>query len=119
MSSTVNPMKAPQAPCLTPTASSTFCARSFWARFSCLKRFNRLKLLQPWLEARVNEGMQEVAVHNALMKICIDMNNRPEEYLTPDIYYNSKVVGECTAKSATRSSPFPRLQARQMRRRAR
>ena len=119
MSSTVNPMKAPQAPCLTPTAPSTFCARSFWARFSCLKRFNRLKLLQPWLEARVNEGMQEVAVHNALMKICIDMNNRPEEYLTPDIYYNSKVVGECTAKSATRSSPFPRLQARQMRRRAR
>ena len=55
MSSTVNPMKAPQAPCLTPTASSTFCARSFWARFSCLKRFNRLKLLQPWLEARVNK----------------------------------------------------------------
>ena len=118
MSSTVNPMKAPQAPCLTPTASSTFCARSFWARFSCLKRFNRLKLLQPWLEARVNEGMQEAAVHNALMKICIDMNNRPEEYLTLDIYYNSKVVGEYCEERDPQLS-FPRLQARQMRRRAR
>ena len=39
MSSTVSPMEAPQAPCSTPTAPSTFCARS------CLKRFNRLKLL--------------------------------------------------------------------------
>ena len=58
----------------------------------CRRRKNRLKLLQPWLEARVNEGVQEAAVHNALMKIYIDMNNRPEEYLTTNIYYDSKVV---------------------------
>jgi hypothetical protein len=25
--------------------------------------------MQPWLEARVNEGVQEPAVHNALMKV--------------------------------------------------
>jgi len=32
-------------------------------------------------------------VHNALMKIYIDMNNRPEEYLVSNMYYDSKVVG--------------------------
>eukprot|EP00964_Phaeocystis_antarctica_P050927 scaffold29677_cov73-Phaeocystis_antarctica.AAC.1 len=26
------------------------------------------------------------------------MNNRPEEYLSTNIYYNSKVVGECCEK---------------------
>ena len=30
--------------------------------------------------ARQREGVQEAAVHNALMKICTDMNNRPEEF---------------------------------------
>ena len=63
-----------------------------------VEKRNRLKLLQPWLEARVNEGVQEAAVHNALMKIYIDMNNRPEEYLTTNIYYDSKVVGEYCEK---------------------
>ena len=43
--------------------------------------------------------MQEAAVHNALMKICIDMNNRPEECcLSTNIYYDSQVVGECCEK---------------------
>jgi len=59
---------------------------------------NRLKLLQPWLEARVNEGVQEPAVHNALMKIYVDMNNKPEEHLAENIYYDSKVVGEYCEK---------------------
>ena len=47
-------------------------------------------------------------MHNALMKICIDMNNRPEEYLTLDIYYNSKVVGEYCEECDPQLS-FPRL----------
>eukprot|EP00303_Exanthemachrysis_gayraliae_P005622 CAMPEP_0206005570 /NCGR_PEP_ID=MMETSP1464-20131121/4652_1 /ASSEMBLY_ACC=CAM_ASM_001124 /TAXON_ID=119497 /ORGANISM="Exanthemachrysis gayraliae, Strain RCC1523" /LENGTH=1697 /DNA_ID=CAMNT_0053379013 /DNA_START=54 /DNA_END=5144 /DNA_ORIENTATION=+ len=59
---------------------------------------NRLKLLQPWLEARVNEGVQEPAVHNALMKIYVDMNNKPEEHLQTNMYYDSKVVGEYCEK---------------------
>ena len=32
------------------------------------------------------------------MKIYIDMNNRPEECLSTNIYYDSKVVGECCEK---------------------
>merc|ERR1719217_2048296 len=58
-----------------------------------VEKRNRLKLLQPWLEQRQNEGVQEAAVHNALMKIYIDMNNRPEEYLVSNMYYDSKAVG--------------------------
>jgi len=56
-------------------------------------------------------------VHNAFIKIYIDMNDRPEKYLTTNIttLYVSKVVGgESTARSATRGSP--RLQARHVRR---
>ena len=54
-------------------------------------------------------------MHNAFIKIYIDMNDRPEKYLTTNIYYDSKVVGgESTARSATRGSP--RLQARHVRR---
>ena len=63
----------------------------------CEKR-NRLKIIQPWLEQRQNEGVQEPAVHNALMKIYIDMNNRPEENLVQNMYYDSRVVGEYCEK---------------------
>ena len=61
----------------------------------CGRRKNRLKLLQPWLDARVNERAcrRRRCTKCALMKICIDMNNPPrEEYLTTNIYYDSKVV---------------------------
>lgn len=54
---------------------------------------NRLKLLQQWLEARVNEGNQEESVHNALAKIYIDANREPKDFLINNQYYNSKVVG--------------------------
>jgi clathrin heavy chain len=55
---------------------------------------NRLKLLQPWLEARVNESNQEEVVHNALAKIYIDLNRDPKEFLINNQYYNSQVVGQ-------------------------
>ncbi len=58
------------------------------------ERRNRLKLLQHWLEARVSEGNQEEAVHNALAKIFIDLNREPKEFLINNQYYNSKVVGQ-------------------------
>ena len=34
-----------------------------------MEKRNRLKILQPWLEQRQNEAVQEQAVVNALMKI--------------------------------------------------
>ncbi|KAJ3967704.1 hypothetical protein EV361DRAFT_871430, partial [Lentinula raphanica] len=42
---------------------------------------NRLKLILPWLEARVQTGSQDPAVYNAMAKIYIDSNNNPEAFL--------------------------------------
>lgn len=42
---------------------------------------NRLKLILPWLEARVQSGSQDPAVFNAMAKIFIDSNNNPETFL--------------------------------------
>lgn len=42
---------------------------------------NRLKLILPWLEARVQQGSQDPAVFNALAKIYIDSNSNPEAFL--------------------------------------
>jgi clathrin heavy chain len=42
---------------------------------------NRLKLILPWLEARVQAGSQDSAVYNAIAKIYIDSNNNPEQFL--------------------------------------
>jgi clathrin heavy chain len=46
-----------------------------------VEKRNRLKLLLPWLELRVNENSQDPAVYNALAKIYIDNNNNPEAFL--------------------------------------
>jgi clathrin heavy chain len=42
---------------------------------------NRLKLILPWLEARVESGSRDPAVFNAMAKIYIDSNNNPEAFL--------------------------------------
>jgi clathrin heavy chain len=52
---------------------------------------NRLKLILPWLEGRVQAGSQDPAVFNAIAKIYIDSNNNPEAFL----------------KENNVSSPFP------------
>ena len=46
-----------------------------------VEKRNRLKLLLPWLEARIHDGSEEPATHNALAKIYIDANNNPERFL--------------------------------------
>ncbi|OSD03000.1 clathrin heavy chain [Trametes coccinea BRFM310] len=60
---------------------------------------NRLKLILPWLEARVQEGNQDPAVYNALAKIYIDSNNNPEQFLKENNLYEPLVVGKfCEAR---------------------
>jgi len=54
---------------------------------------NRLKMILPWLEARVNEGSTDNGVHTALAKIYIDVNNNPERYLKEDNFYNCMDIG--------------------------
>ncbi|KAF5383731.1 hypothetical protein D9615_003688 [Tricholomella constricta] len=60
---------------------------------------NRLKLILPWLEARVQSGSQDTAVFNALAKIYIDSNNNPEQFLKENNLYEPLVVGKfCEAR---------------------
>ncbi|KAG2056844.1 clathrin heavy chain 1 [Suillus hirtellus] len=60
---------------------------------------NRLKLILPWLEARVQSGSQDPAVFNAMAKIFIDSNNNPETFLKENNLYEPLVVGKfCEAR---------------------
>ncbi|XP_046840150.1 clathrin heavy chain 1-like [Xenia sp. Carnegie-2017] len=63
-----------------------------------VEKRNRLKLLLPLLEARVHEGSEEPATHNALAKIYIDSNNNPERFCRENPFYDSKVVGKYCEK---------------------
>jgi clathrin heavy chain len=67
-----------------------------------VEKRNRLKILQPWLEARINEGAQEPEIHNAMAKIVIDTNRDPQTFLNENLYYDTKVVG----KFAEKRDPF-------------
>lgn len=59
---------------------------------------NRLKLILPWLEARVQSGSQDSPVYNALAKIYIDSNNNPEAFLKENNLYEPLVVGKFCEK---------------------
>ncbi|KZT70754.1 clathrin heavy chain [Daedalea quercina L-15889] len=59
---------------------------------------NRLKLILPWLEARVQQGSQDPAVFNALAKIYIDSNSNPEAFLKENNLYEPLVVGKFCEK---------------------
>ncbi|KAF0366022.1 Clathrin heavy chain [Gigaspora margarita] len=63
-----------------------------------VEKRNRLKLLLPWLEQRVNEGSQDPAVFNALAKIYIDSNNNPEAFLRENSLYDSLAIGKYCEK---------------------
>ena len=46
-----------------------------------VEKRNRLKLILPFLEAKIAAGEQEPALYNAIAKIYIDSNNNPEAFL--------------------------------------
>jgi len=56
---------------------------------------NRLKLILPWLEARVQGGSQDSAVFNAMAKIYIDSNSNPEAFLKENNVSKSKLSRSC------------------------
>ena len=65
-----------------------------------VEKRNRMKLVLPLLESRVQEGSEDAAVHNALAKIYIDSssNLNPEKFLRENKFYESKVVGKYCEK---------------------
>ena len=52
-----------------------------------------MRLLLPWLEVRVAQGVQETALHNAVGKIYISLNKDPLQFLTNNQYYDHAVLG--------------------------
>ncbi|RYG62406.1 hypothetical protein EON64_17905, partial [archaeon] len=58
-----------------------------------VERRNRLRLLQPWLEARIAQGNTETATHNAIGKIYITLNRDPLQFLQNNQFYDPKVIG--------------------------
>jgi len=63
-----------------------------------VEKRNRLKLLLPWLEIRVNDGSTDKDVYNALAKIYIDTNNNPEPFLKENEYYDPRFIGKYCEK---------------------
>ncbi|KAG8858441.1 hypothetical protein FRB91_009751 [Serendipita sp. 411] len=59
---------------------------------------NRLKLILPWLEAKIQGGSQDPALYNALAKIFIESNNNPEKFLKENNLYDPLVVGKYCEK---------------------
>ena len=88
----------------TSTIKHTFIAKArplfqvLLLYVSPLPSLCRLKLLLPWLEMRVHEGVEEPATHNTLAKIYIDSKNNPEQFLRENQFYDSKVVGRYCEK---------------------
>jgi len=62
------------------------------------ERRNRLRLLQPWLEARIAQGNTETPTHNAIGKIYITLNRDPLQFLTNNQFYDPKVIGNFCEK---------------------
>lgn len=59
---------------------------------------NRLKLLLPFLEALLAQGLQDPVLYNTLAKIYIDLNNNPEKFLQENDLYNTLEVGKYCEK---------------------
>lgn len=59
-----------------------------------VEKRNRLRIIQPWLEARVAEGSTEPSLHNAMAKVNIDLNRDPETFLKNNAFYDSLIVGK-------------------------
>jgi hypothetical protein len=57
---------------------------------SKVERRNRLRILQPWLEALVATGNTEMATHNAIGKIYITLNRDPVNFLKNNQFYDPK-----------------------------
>jgi clathrin heavy chain len=63
-----------------------------------VEKRNRLKLILPWLESRIQQGQTDPAIYNAVAKIAIDSNNNPEAFLKENNIYEPLVVGKYCEK---------------------
>ena len=106
--SKVSPDKAPQVvgKLLDLDGDETFIKNLLMLGFQCpvetmveqVEKRNRLRLLHPWLEAKIAEGNTDAATHNAMGKIIITLNKDPQQFLMHNHCYDPRVLGEFAAK---------------------
>ncbi|CAK9779753.1 clathrin heavy chain [Cutaneotrichosporon oleaginosum] len=63
-----------------------------------VEKRNRLKLILPWLNQKVEQGSTDHAVYNAVAKIAIDSNNNPEKFLKENNLYDPAIIGKYCEK---------------------
>ncbi|UZJ52670.1 hypothetical protein CBS101457_001990 [Exobasidium rhododendri] len=63
-----------------------------------VEKRNRLKLILPWIQSRIEAGQQDQPLYNAIAKIYIDSNNNPEAFLKENNLYDPRVVGKYCEK---------------------
>ncbi|KAH8919125.1 clathrin heavy chain [Atractiella rhizophila] len=63
-----------------------------------VEKRNRLKLILPWIDSKIQQGLQDSGLYNALAKINIDSNNNPEGFLKENNLYDPLVVGKYCEK---------------------
>ncbi|OCF71038.1 clathrin heavy chain [Kwoniella mangroviensis CBS 8886] len=63
-----------------------------------VEKRNRLKLILPWLNTKVEQGSTDHSVYNAIAKISIDSNNNPEAFLKENNFYDPAIVGKYCEK---------------------
>lgn len=63
-----------------------------------VEKRNRLKLILPWIQSKIDAGSQDQALYNAIAKIYIDSNNNPEAFLKENNLYEPRVVGKYCEK---------------------
>jgi len=59
-----------------------------------VEKRNRLRVVLPWLEARLAEGSQDSHLHNAIAMVYIDTNRDAEAFLKTNAFYDSATVGK-------------------------
>lgn len=63
-----------------------------------VEKRNRLKILLPYLEMKIRDGIQDTSIFNALAKIYIDSNNNAEAFLRENSLYDPRVIGKYCEK---------------------
>eukprot|EP01054_Gregarina_sp_Poly1_P010059 Gregarina_sp_Poly_1__10058@NODE_678_length_6812_cov_99_742476_g511_i0_p1_GENE_NODE_678_length_6812_cov_99_742476_g511_i0NODE_678_length_6812_cov_99_742476_g511_i0_p1_ORF_typecomplete_len1149_score194_88Clathrin/PF00637_20/79Clathrin/PF00637_20/4_9e12Clathrin/PF00637_20/1_2e16Clathrin/PF00637_20/1_8e13Clathrin/PF00637_20/4_6e21Clathrin_H_link/PF13838_6/1_4e17TPR_7/PF13176_6/0_88TPR_7/PF13176_6/4_4e02SNAP/PF14938_6/40SNAP/PF14938_6/6_8e02SNAP/PF14938_6/3_9e02SNAP/PF14938_6/3_2e02SNAP/PF14938_6/93_ len=59
-----------------------------------MEKRGRLALILPWMEARIEEGLTDPVLNNAVAKVYIDTNHQPEEFLKSNLNYDPLEIGK-------------------------
>lgn len=58
-----------------------------------MEKRGRLALILPWMEARIEEGLSDPLLNNAVAKVRIELNKEPEKFLADNPNYDPREIG--------------------------